>query len=160
MTHTEKTSTTCAVILHKSSMYKNCVTYWEYFFWKLILKYFLKKTKLYWQTSRALSTPCKLTYSTYHFFFFCHQKLDSKTWRGYLNLNLTFMKIYKWYPRDVCTCSTICRNFKSTVSVKSIQSFFFFYHKSQIESDYQLSIIIPLQKYSSLKDYLLSYIII
>lgn len=127
MTHTEKTSTTCAVILHKSSMYKNCLTYWEYFFWKLILKYFLKKTKLYWQTSRALSTPCKLTYSTYHFFFFCHQKLDSKTWRGYLNLNLTFMKIYKWYPRDVCTCSTICRNFKSTVSVKSIQSFFFFF---------------------------------
>lgn len=74
------------------------LTYWEDFFWKLILKYFLKKkqnkTKLYWQTGRALGTPCKLTYSTFHFFFFCHQKLDFKTWRGYLNLNLTFMQIY------------------------------------------------------------------
>ena len=45
MTHTEKTSTTCAVILHKSSMYKNCLTYWEDFFWKLILEYFLKKNE-------------------------------------------------------------------------------------------------------------------
>ena len=45
MTHTEKTSTTCAVILHKRSVYKNCLTYWEYFFWKLILEYFFKKNK-------------------------------------------------------------------------------------------------------------------
>lgn len=45
MTHTEKTSTTCAVILHQSSVYKNCLTYWENFFWKLILEYFLKKNE-------------------------------------------------------------------------------------------------------------------
>ena len=98
MTHTEKTSTTCAVILHKSSVYKNCLTYWEYFFWKLILEYFLKKNKTKQnyidKLAEPLVLPCKLTCSTYHFFFFCHQKLDFKTWRGYLNLNLTFMQIY------------------------------------------------------------------
>lgn len=56
----KKTSTTCAVILHKSSVYKNCLTYWEHFFWKLILEYFLKKTKKKQNYIEKLAEPLVL----------------------------------------------------------------------------------------------------
>ena len=98
MTHTEKTSTTCAVILHKSSVYKNSHLLRRLFLevnFEILLKKKNKTKQNYIdKLAEPLVLPCKLTYSTFHFFFFCHQKLDFKTWRGYLNLNLTFMQIY------------------------------------------------------------------